>query len=112
MHCPALQEVVRKDGTFDIMYWSVCISRTSDDQDTKWDWIGGMNNEGITQVGTERVSITSDGALVIQEVKQSDSGQYMCTVKTIDHSSPGIYHTTLVVKDGKFRLCVWLLVVI
>ena len=85
-----------------------------EDQDTKWDWIGGMNNEGITPVGTERVSITSDGALVIQEVKQSDSGQYMCTVKTINHSSPGVHHTILVVTEkaekGTFKLCFWPLV--
>ena len=106
MHCPALQEVVRNDGTFDIMYWSVCTSRKCDDQDTKWDWIGGMNNKGITQVGRERVRIASDGALEIQEVKKSDSGQYMCTVKKIDHSSPGIHHTTLVVKNGTLKLCV------
>ena len=59
----------------------------------------------------ERVNITSDGALEIYQVNLRDSGQYMCTVKTINHSSPGIYHTTLVVtNDGKLKLCVWLLV--
>ena len=77
----------------------------------KWDWVAGMNNKGITQVGPERVNITTDGTLEIHKVNQSDTGQYMCTVKTINHSSPGIYHTTLIVIEaGKLKLCVWLLV--
>jgi len=60
-----------------------------------------MNNKGITQIGRERVNITYDGALEIHQVNLSDTGQYMCTVKTINHSSPGVYHTTLVViKDA------------
>ena len=101
--CPALQEVIRKDGTFDIMYWKVCTSRC-DHKDTTWDWIAGMSNTGITKVGRERVNITRDGTLEIHRVNISDTGQYMCGVKKIDHSSPGIYHTTLVViKDGKFK---------
>lgn len=111
MPCPALQEVVRNDGTFDIVYWSVCTSERCDHKDTKWDWVAGMNNKGITQVGPERVNITTDGALEIHKVNLSDTGQYMCTVKTINHSSPGIYHTTLIVIEaGKLKLCVWLLV--
>ena len=109
--CPALQEVIRKDGTFDIMYWKVCTSRRCDHKDTTWDWIAGMSNTGITKVGRERVNITRDGALEIHRVNISDTGQYMCGVKKIDHSSPGIYHTTLVViKDGKFKSCFGLLV--
>jgi len=64
-----------------------------------------MNNKGITQIGRERVNITYDGALEIHQVNLSDTGQYMCTVKTINHSSPEVYHTTLVViKDGKFLI--------
>ena len=110
MPCPALEDVIRNDGTFDIMYWSVCTSRC-DHEDTNWDWIGGMNNKGITQVGRERVNITSDGALEIHQVNLTDTGQYMCTVRTINHRSPGIYHTTLVVvSDGKLKWSVWLLV--
>jgi len=100
MPCPALQEVVRNDGTFDIVYWSVCTSERCDHKDTKWDWVAGMNNKGITQVGPERVNITTDGTLEIHKVNQSDTGQYMCTVKTINHSSPGIYHTTLIVIEA------------
>ncbi|XP_020601979.1 uncharacterized protein LOC110041055 isoform X2 [Orbicella faveolata] len=100
MPCPALQEVVRNDGTFDIVYWSVCTSERCDHKDTKWDWVAGMNNKGITQVGPERVNITTDGALEIHKVNLSDTGQYMCTVKTINHSSPGIYHTTLIVIEA------------
>ncbi|XP_020619553.1 uncharacterized protein LOC110057304 isoform X2 [Orbicella faveolata] len=103
MPCPALQEVVSNDGTFDIMYWSICTSRRCDHQGTTWDWIAGMNNKGITQVGPERVNITTDGALEIHKVNLSDTGQYMCTVKTINHSSPGIYHTTLVVIEAANR---------
>ena len=99
--CPALQDVVRRDGTFNIIYWSICTSRRCDQQDTKWDWIGGMNNKGLTQVGREGVNITRDGALEIQEVNPSDSGQYMCTVKPINHASPEVYKTTLLIKDGK-----------
>ena len=110
MPCPALQEVVRNDGTFDIIYWSLCTSRRCDHKDTKWDWIAGMNNEGITKIGRERVSITRDGALEIHQVNPSDSGEYMCTVKPINHSSPVVYHTNLLIKDGKFKLRVWLLV--
>ena len=73
-----------------------------------------MNNKGITKVGRERVNITRDGALEIHQVNLSDTGQYMCTVKTINHSSPGVHHTTLVVTEkaekGTFKLCFWLLV--
>ncbi|XP_020619557.1 uncharacterized protein LOC110057307 isoform X2 [Orbicella faveolata] len=97
--CPALQEVVRNDGTFYIAYWSVCTSKRCDQQDTTWDWIAGMNNKGITKVGRERVNITSDGALEIHKVNLSDTGQYMCTVKRINHSSPAVHHTTLVVTE-------------
>lgn len=97
--CPALQDVVRRDGTFDIIYWSLCTSRRCDQKDTKWDWIGGMNNKGLTQVGRERVNITRDGALDIHEVNPSDSGEYMCTVKPINHASPEVYQTTLLIKD-------------
>ena len=111
MPCPALQDVVGNDGTFDIIYWSRCTSRTCDHKDTKWDWIAGMNNKGIIKVGRERVNITRDGALEIHQVNLSDAGQYMCTVKTINHSSPGVHHTTLVVTEkGTFKLSFWLLV--
>ena len=114
MPCPALQDVVGNDGTFDIIYWSRCTSRTCDHKDTKWDWIAGMNNKGIIKVGRERVNITRDGALEIHQVNLSDAGQYMCTVKTINHSSPGVHHTTLVVTEkaekGTFKLCFWPLV--
>ena len=107
LHCPVLQEVIRKDGTFDIMFWKVCTSKSCDHKDTTWDWIAGMNNTGITQVGRERVNITRDGALEIHRVNMNDTGQYLCRVQKIDHSSPEVYHTTLVViKDGKFKLCV------
>lgn len=109
--CPVLQEVVRNDGTFDIVYWSICTSKRCDDQDTTWDWIAGMNSKGITKVGKERTNITSDGALEIHKVRLSDAGKYMCTVKRIDHTSPRVHHATLIViKEGKFKFCVWLLV--
>ena len=111
MACPALQEVIKNDGAFDIMYWSLCTSKKCDHKDTTWDWIAGLNNKGITQVGRERFNITYNGALEIHQVNLSDAGQYMCTVKTINHSSPVVYHTTLVViKDGKFKLGVCFLV--
>ena len=104
--CLALQEVMKKDGTFDIMFWKVCASKSCDHKDTAWDWIAGMNNKGITKVGQERFNITRDGALEIHQVNMSDSGQYMCTVKTINHASPGVHHTTLVViGKGSFKLC-------
>ena len=114
MPCPALQDVVGNDGTFDIIYWSRCTSRRCDHKNTKWDWIAGMNNKGIIKVGRERVNITRDGALEIHQVNLSDAGQYMCTVKTINHSSPGVHHTILVVTEkaekGTFKLCFWPLV--
>ena len=67
-----------------------------------------MNNKGNTKVGRERVNITTDGALEIHQVNLSDTGQYMCTVKTITHSSPAVHHTTLVVfEQGKFKLSLW-----
>ena len=65
-----------------------------------------MNNKGRTHVGRERINITRDGTLEIQEVNPSDSGQYMCTVKPINHASPKVYQTILLIKDGKFKLCV------
>jgi len=106
MHCPVLQEVVRNDGAFDIVYWSICTSKSCNDQDTTWDWIAGMNSKGVTKVGRKRITITSDGALEIQRVRLGDAGQYMCTVKTINHTSPRVHHVTLLVfRDGKFKLC-------
>ena len=111
MTCPALQDVVRRDGTFVNIKWSFCTSRRCDQKDTKWVWIAGMNNEGRTQVGQERVHITRDGGLEIKEVNPSDSGQYMCTVKPINHGSPEVYHTTLLIKYGKFKLCICRLLV-
>ena len=104
LQCPALQEVERKKGEFDIMYWEVCTSKSCDHKDTTWDRIASMSNTRITHVERERFNITRDGALEIHPVNPSDTGQYMCTVKKTDHSSPGIYHTSLVViQDGKLN---------
>ena len=87
------------------MYWKVCTSKSCDHEDTTWDLIAGMNNTGFTHPERKRFKIRRDGALEIHPVNLSDTGQYMCTVKKTDHSSPGIYHTTLaVIKDGKFKL--------
>ena len=66
--CPALQEVIWKDGTYDILYWKVCASKRCDRNDTKWDWLAGMSNTGSTHVKQERFNITRDGALEIHPV--------------------------------------------
>ncbi|XP_020610627.1 uncharacterized protein LOC110049182 isoform X2 [Orbicella faveolata] len=97
MPCPILQEVVNKDGTFDIVYWSLCTSKSCDDTHSTWDWIAGMNQEGTRAAVRSGINITSGGALEIQKVQLSDAGLYKCTVKRSDRSSPRISFATLFV---------------
>ena len=53
----------------------------------------------------EGIRITSDGALVIEQVQLSDAGHYMCTVKRINHVSPERHFVTLAVdRVGKLGL--------
>lgn len=88
------------DGAFDIVSWSNCTARC-DDQNLTWDpewiWMAGINQTGAPKVGTNGVSITKDGALEIHQVQLRDAGKYRCTVKRIDHSSPGVHFITLIV---------------
>ncbi|KAL9964298.1 hypothetical protein ACROYT_G027919 [Oculina patagonica] len=101
MPCPILHDVVKKDGAYKIVYWSICTSRRCDDQRATWTWIAGRNNKGETKVGREGINITIDGALGIPKVRLSDAGKYMCTVKRINYKSPRKHFATLVViKDG------------
>ena len=97
MVCPVLQEVIEKDGAFDILFWKICTSGSCEDQNSKWGWLGGMNNEGKTKINREGIKITSNGALEINNVRLSDAGLYMCTVKRIDHKSPKRHFVTLTV---------------
>lgn len=97
MPCPILQEVVKEDDTFDIVYWSFRTSKSCDDQRSTWDWVAGMNQDGTTKVGRSGINISSDGALEIQKVQLSDAGKYICTVERIDYRSPRWYFATLVV---------------
>ena len=99
--CPVLQEVVEKDGAFDIAYWSICTSKSCQDQDATWAWIAGMNGTGAIKVGREGINMTIDGTLDIHRVR------LMCTVKRINHRSPIVHFATLIVnnKDGEFKLC-------
>lgn len=96
--CPILQEVVKGDGTFRIVYWSLCTSKRCDDQHSTWDWIAGINQEGTTKAVRSGINITSGGALEIQKLQLSDAGLYKCTVKRSDDSSLRIWFATLVVK--------------
>ncbi|XP_078381621.1 uncharacterized protein LOC144664374 [Oculina patagonica] len=101
MPCPILHDVVKKDGAYKIVYWSICTSRRCDDQRATWTWIAGRNNKGETKVGREGINITIDGALGIPKVRLSDAGKYMCTVKRINYKSPRKHFATLVViKDA------------
>ncbi|KAL9964303.1 hypothetical protein ACROYT_G027926 [Oculina patagonica] len=95
--CHVLQEVIIKDGTFDLLSWKICTSERCDDQDTTWDWLGGMNHKGKTKVAREGIKINSDGALEIENVQLSDAGQYKCAVKNIHHTSPSRHFVTLTV---------------
>lgn len=96
MPCPILQEVVKEDNTFDVVYWSL---RKSKQCHRPWNLIAVMTQEGKTEVGRSGVSITSQGALEIQKVQPSDSGIYKCTVKKSDSRSERMYFAALVV-DG------------
>ena len=100
-----LQEVIREDGAFDIAYWSVCKSKRCDHQDVTWLWLAGMNREGKTEVRTKRIIITKEGNLKIKKVRLSDDGEYMCTVRRINHASPRRHFATVAVLSvGKLRL--------
>lgn len=95
--CPVLQEVVKIDSAFDIVYWSVCTSKSCEDQDSTWTWMAGMNRNRTTRAGRKGINITSDGALEIKKVKLSDAGHYKCTVKRINFGSPRVHFATLIV---------------
>ena len=100
MSCPVLQEVVQKDGAFDVAYWSICTSESCEDEHATWDWIAGMNGERKTKVGRKGINMSTDGALNIQKVR------FMCTVKRINHESPLVHFVTLTInKDGELKLC-------
>lgn len=103
--CPVLQEVIKKDGGFDFLSWKICTSEHCEDQDTTWGWLGGMNHKGAREVKNEGIKITSNGALEIKNVQLSDAGHYMCTVKSIHHTSPSRHFVTLTVnRVGKLEL--------
>ena len=97
MFCPVLQKVIEKDGTFNILFWKICTSGSCDDKHATWGWMGGINHEGKTDFNREGIKITSNGALEINDVRLSDAGLYMCTVKRIDHMSPKRHFVTLTV---------------
>ncbi|XP_078380784.1 uncharacterized protein LOC144663650 [Oculina patagonica] len=97
MPCPILHDVVKKDGAYKIVYWSICTSRKCYNQHSTWTWLAGMNSEGETKEGREGINIRSDGALEIPKVRLSDTGKYMCTVKRINYRSPRKHFATLVV---------------
>lgn len=94
--CPILQEVVKEDETFDIVYWSF---RKSKRCGRPWDRIADMNQEGKTKVRRDGIRITRHGALKFQKVQFSDAGTYKCTVKRSYKSLKRKYFATLVV-DG------------
>ncbi|KAJ7390697.1 hypothetical protein OS493_023410 [Desmophyllum pertusum] len=95
--CPVLQEVVDKDGAFDIVYWSICTSHSCDNKHSTWNWMAGMNRHGETELSRQGINIRSDGALEIQKVRLNDTGTYMCTVRRTNHRSPRVHVATLAV---------------
>ena len=45
--CPALSKVIKRDGTFEAVYWNYyCNSKPCDSLGTEWPWLAGMNKEG------------------------------------------------------------------
>lgn len=105
MFCPVLQKVIEKDGTFDFLSWKICTARRCEGQHSKWGWLGGINHQGKTKINREGIRITSHGALEINNVRLSDAGHYMCTVKRIDHMSPKRHFVTLYAnRAGKLKL--------
>ena len=99
MSCPVLEEVIQKDGAFKQAYWSICTSKSCDNEHAKWAWVAGMNGERTTKVGREGINMSTDGTLQIQKVR------FMCRVKGINHESPLVHFATLNInKDGELKL--------
>ena len=105
--CPVLAEVIQMDGTFKASYWSYCVSKSCTTTETKWLWLAGMNSDGATKVAHEgryanRINLTGNGTLEINNVQTSDATDYRCTVRRINYTSPLVYFVTLVVNaSGK-----------
>jgi len=105
--CPVLAEVIQQDGTFNILYWSYCASKSCTTKETKWSWLAGMNSDReikVVHAGRygNRINLTRNGALIINSVQEADTTDYRCTVKRINYTSPRVYFVSLVVNaSGK-----------
>ena len=102
LSCPVLTEVIELDGTFKNLFWSYCTSKTCTSDNTTWSWMAGMNRRRITKVThkdpyKDRLNLTSNGTLVLSNVRISDSTDYRCTVQRVNFTSPRYYFVTLVV---------------
>ena len=102
LSCPVLTEVIELDGTFKTLFWSYCTSKTCTSEGTTWMWMAGMNQKRITEVThkdpyKDRLNLTSNGTLVLSNVRISDSTVYRCTEQRVNVTSPRYYFVTLVV---------------
>ncbi|XP_078379886.1 uncharacterized protein LOC144662814 isoform X1 [Oculina patagonica] len=104
--CPVLAEVIQVDGTFKASYWSYCVSKSCTTTETKWQWLAGMNSDGATEVTQKgryanRVNLTGNGTLEVNNVQVADATDYRCTVRRINYTSPRVYFVTLVVNASE-----------
>lgn len=105
IQCPVLAKVIQQDGTFKALYWSYCVSKSCNTIETKWSWLAGMNSDRARKVTHEgryanRVNLTRNGTLQINNVQVADATDYRCTVRRINYTSPGVYIVNLVVNTS------------
>ena len=49
LSCPALSKVYQMDGTFKVVVWSLCTTKSCSAKDTQWTWLAGLNSQGKTK---------------------------------------------------------------
>lgn len=100
LSCPALSKVYQMDGTFKVVVWSLCTTKSCSAKDTQWTWLAGLNSQGKTKTidkgpYSNRVNITLNGTLEIYHTEVSDSNTYKCSVHRINYTSPERNFVTL-----------------
>ena len=115
--CPVLAKVIQMDGTFKASYWSSCVSKSCTTTETKWLWLAGMSSHGETQVTRQglyanRVNLTGNSPLEIDNVQVADATHYRCTAQRINYTSPRVYFVTIHVDSTGNYICIFIFVAI
>lgn len=98
--CPELAKVIQEDGTFKWLAWYHCDSETCTTEDTKWEWLAGLNGSRATLVihtgrYANRANLIQNGTLELYNVQQSDATNYKCKVNRINFTSAAFHHVTI-----------------